>query len=92
MKTLHGIQEVSGSIPLISTKRKALKPLYINGFGLFLISENLLQNESVNKKCQQIQKNFVVCSFFALFFGRLQGAIFRNAFYSKMPCKGLEKF
>ena len=28
----------------------------------------------------------------ALFFGRLQGAIFRNAFYSKMLCKGLEKF
>ena len=36
MKTLHGIQEVSGSIPLISTKRKALKPLYINGFKAFL--------------------------------------------------------
>ncbi len=32
MKTLHGIQEVSGSIPLISTKRKALK---LNGFGAF---------------------------------------------------------
>ena len=61
---MNGIQEVSGSIPLISTKRKALKPLYINGFRLFLIFENLLQNESVNKKCQQIQKNFVVSSFF----------------------------
>ena len=36
MKTLHGIQEVSGSIPLISTKRKALKSLYINGFKAFL--------------------------------------------------------
>ena len=32
MKTLHGIQEVSGSIPLISTKRKALK---LNSFGVF---------------------------------------------------------
>ena len=32
MKTLNGIQEVSGSIPLISTKRKALK---LNGFGAF---------------------------------------------------------
>ena len=32
MKTLHGIQEVSGSIPLISTKRKALK---LNSFGAF---------------------------------------------------------
>ena len=30
---LNGIQEVSGSIPLISTKRKALK---LNGFGAFL--------------------------------------------------------
>ncbi len=29
---LNGIQEVSGSIPLISTKRKALK---LNGFGAF---------------------------------------------------------
>ena len=28
----NGIQEVSGSIPLISTKRKALK---LNGFGAF---------------------------------------------------------
>ena len=55
---LNGIQEVSGSIPLISTKRKALKPLYINGFRLFLIFESFLQNESVNKKCQQIQKKF----------------------------------
>ena len=61
---MNGIQEVSGSIPLISTKRKALKPLYINGFRLFLIFESFLQNESVNKKCQQIQKIFVVCSFF----------------------------
>ena len=33
MKTLHGIQEVSGSIPLISTKQKALK---LNGFGLLI--------------------------------------------------------
>ena len=33
---LNGIQEVSGSIPLISTKRKALKSLYINGFKAFL--------------------------------------------------------
>ena len=31
---LNGIQEVSGSIPLISTKRKALK---LNGFGAFLL-------------------------------------------------------
>ena len=30
---LNGIQEVSGSIPLISTKRKALK---LNGFGAYL--------------------------------------------------------
>ena len=29
---LNGIQEVSGSIPLISTKRKALK---LNSFGAF---------------------------------------------------------
>ena len=34
MKTLHGIQEVSGSIPLISTKQKALK---LNSFGAFLL-------------------------------------------------------
>ena len=31
---LNGIQEVSGSIPLISTKQKALK---LNGFGAFLL-------------------------------------------------------
>ena len=37
-KTLNGIQEVSGSIPLISTKRKALKPLYVNGFKAFFVS------------------------------------------------------
>ena len=34
----QGIQEVSGSIPLISTKQKALKPLYINGFKAFFVS------------------------------------------------------
>jgi hypothetical protein len=32
---LNGIQEVSGSIPLISTKEKALKPLILHGFGAF---------------------------------------------------------
>ena len=53
-----------GSNPVTPTIQKALKPLYINGFRLFLIFESFLQNESVNKKCQQIQKNFVVCSFF----------------------------
>ena len=57
-------QKVRGSNPLQRAKKKALKPLYINGFRLFLIFESFLQNESVNKKCQQIQKNFVVCSFF----------------------------
>jgi len=31
---LNGIQEVSGSIPLISTKQKALK---LNSFGAFLL-------------------------------------------------------
>ena len=32
---LNGIQEVSGSIPLISTKVKALKPLIYKGFKAF---------------------------------------------------------
>jgi len=35
---LNGIQEVSGSIPLISTKEKAVNPLFSRVCGFFLFS------------------------------------------------------
>ena len=36
---LNGIQEVSGSIPLISTKEKSPKTLKIKASGLFLLPD-----------------------------------------------------
>ena len=58
VKDMNGIQEVSGSIPLISTTKKSCN---LNGYRAFSFSEF----RAGNQKCQQkVSTNFVTALFF----------------------------